>query len=125
MSKVWFITGASKGFGREFALGALERGDRVAATARNTDTLSGLVEQYGDAVLPIELDVTDRDPSFDVEEFRRTNPDLVTRREQEVQLLERHMGRMSFSELLPASEPELAAYRPELVRRLDAQPQRI
>jgi NAD(P)-dependent dehydrogenase (short-subunit alcohol dehydrogenase family) len=64
MSKVWFITGASKGFGREFALAALERGDKVAATARNTDTLSDLVEQYGDAVLPVELDVTNRDQVF-------------------------------------------------------------
>src|SRR5436189_4661729 len=60
MSKVWFITGASKGFGREFALAALERGDKVAATARNTDTLSDLIEQYRDAVLPVELDVTNR-----------------------------------------------------------------
>jgi NAD(P)-dependent dehydrogenase (short-subunit alcohol dehydrogenase family) len=64
MSKVWFITGASKGFGREFVLAALERGDKVAATARNTDTLSDLVEQYGDAVLPVELDVTNRDQVF-------------------------------------------------------------
>jgi NAD(P)-dependent dehydrogenase (short-subunit alcohol dehydrogenase family) len=64
MSKVWFVTGASKGFGRAFVLAALERGDRVAATARNTDTLTDLVEKYGDAVLPIELDVTDRDQAF-------------------------------------------------------------
>src|SRR5438128_12226111 len=64
MSKVWFITGASKGFGRAFVLAALERGDKVAATARNTDTLSDLVEQYGDAVLPVELDVTNRDQVF-------------------------------------------------------------
>jgi NAD(P)-dependent dehydrogenase (short-subunit alcohol dehydrogenase family) len=60
MSKVWFVTGSSKGFGREFVLAALERGDQVAATARNTDTLSDLVEKYGDAVLPLQLDVTDR-----------------------------------------------------------------
>jgi NAD(P)-dependent dehydrogenase (short-subunit alcohol dehydrogenase family) len=64
MSKVWFVTGASKGFGREFVLAALERGDKVAATARNTDTLSDLVEKYGDAVLPLTLDVTDRDQAF-------------------------------------------------------------
>src|SRR6266516_783236 len=64
MSRVWFITGASKGFGREFALAALERGDKVAATARNTDTLNDLVEQYGDAVLPVQLDVTNRDQVF-------------------------------------------------------------
>ncbi|WP_029069422.1 SDR family NAD(P)-dependent oxidoreductase [Jonesia quinghaiensis] len=61
MSKVWFVTGSSKGFGREFVLAALERGDKVAATARNTDTLSDLVAKYGDAVLPISLDVTNRD----------------------------------------------------------------
>jgi NADP-dependent 3-hydroxy acid dehydrogenase YdfG len=64
MSNVWFVTGASKGFGREFVLAALERGDKVAATARNTDTLSDLVRQCGDAVLPVELDVTDRDQVF-------------------------------------------------------------
>ncbi|GAB3683320.1 oxidoreductase [Angustibacter aerolatus] len=60
MSKNWFITGASKGFGREFALAALERGDGVAATARDASTLDDLVERYGERVLPITLDVTDK-----------------------------------------------------------------
>jgi len=64
MSKVWFITGASKGFGREWAEAALERGDKVAATARKVDTLSPLVETYGDSVLPLELDVNDRSADF-------------------------------------------------------------
>ena len=41
--EVWFITGSSKGFGRVWAEAALERGDKVAATARNVDTLDGLV----------------------------------------------------------------------------------
>ena len=59
--KVWFITGTSRGFGREWAIAALDRGDRVAATARNTDSLAELVEQYGDAILPISLDVTDKE----------------------------------------------------------------
>ncbi len=62
--KVWFITGTSRGFGREWAIAALERGDKVAATARNTDTLADLAEKYGDALLPIALDVTDRDADF-------------------------------------------------------------
>lgn len=61
MNRVWFVTGASKGFGREFVIAALEAGDKVAATARNTDTLSDLVDKYGDAVLPLRLDVTARD----------------------------------------------------------------
>jgi len=60
MSKVWFITGTSKGFGRVWAEAALERGDRVAATARDTSALDGLVERYGDNVLPLRLDVTDK-----------------------------------------------------------------
>jgi NAD(P)-dependent dehydrogenase (short-subunit alcohol dehydrogenase family) len=62
--KVWFITGTSRGFGREWAIAALERGDKVAATARDTSTLNDLVEKYGDAVLPIALDVTDREADF-------------------------------------------------------------
>jgi len=64
MSKTWFITGASKGFGREWTEAALERGDRVAATARRLETLDALVDAYGGNVLPIELDVTDRDDDF-------------------------------------------------------------
>ena len=60
MSKVWFITGTSKGFGRVWAEAALGRGDRVAATARDIATLDPLVEQFGDAVLPLALDVTDK-----------------------------------------------------------------
>ncbi|MCV7104150.1 SDR family oxidoreductase [Mycobacterium palustre] len=62
--KVWFITGTSRGFGRAWAIAALERGDRVAATARDTATLNELAEKYGDALLPIRLDVTDRDADF-------------------------------------------------------------
>lgn len=62
--KVWFITGTSRGFGREWAIAALERGDKVAATARDTSTLDDLVDKFGDAVLPIELDVTDRAADF-------------------------------------------------------------
>jgi NAD(P)-dependent dehydrogenase (short-subunit alcohol dehydrogenase family) len=60
VTKNWFITGTSKGFGREWTEAALARGDRVAATARNVDSLRPLVDQYGDAVLPLRLDVTDR-----------------------------------------------------------------
>ena len=62
--KTWFITGTSRGFGREWAIAALDRGDKVAATARNLATLDDLVAKYGDAILPIELDVTDRAAAF-------------------------------------------------------------
>src|SRR4051812_1343384 len=64
MAKTWFITGASRGFGKEWSIAALERGDTVAATARDTSTLDDLVQQFGDKVLPLQLDVTDRDAVF-------------------------------------------------------------
>jgi NAD(P)-dependent dehydrogenase (short-subunit alcohol dehydrogenase family) len=59
MSKIWFITGASRGFGREFARAALGRGDKVAATARNVDDLADLTAEFRDAIMPLTLDVTD------------------------------------------------------------------
>jgi NADP-dependent 3-hydroxy acid dehydrogenase YdfG len=59
-SKVWFITGTSKGFGRVWAEAALARGDRVAATARQMGTLAPLLERYGKQVAAIALDVTDK-----------------------------------------------------------------
>jgi len=64
MSKVWFITGASRGFGRSWAIAALERGDRVAGTARDLSTLTDISERFGEAFLPLHLDVTDRDADF-------------------------------------------------------------
>ena len=64
MPKTWFITGASRGFGKEWAIAALDRGDSVAATARDPRTLDDLVQQYGDLVLPLQLDVDDRDAVF-------------------------------------------------------------
>ncbi|MEZ5537952.1 MAG: oxidoreductase [Thiolinea sp.] len=64
MSKVFFITGASKGFGRHWAETALRQGHRVAATARNTDDLKALSEEFGDSVLPLQLDVTSREQCF-------------------------------------------------------------
>lgn len=62
--KTWFITGTSRGFGREWTIAALDRGDSVAATARNVSDLYDIVAKYRDAVLPIPLDVTDRDAAF-------------------------------------------------------------
>jgi NAD(P)-dependent dehydrogenase (short-subunit alcohol dehydrogenase family) len=64
-NKTWFITGTSRGFGREWATAALERGDRVTGTARDPGTLDDLKEKYGEALLPMALDVTDRPAVFD------------------------------------------------------------
>jgi NAD(P)-dependent dehydrogenase (short-subunit alcohol dehydrogenase family) len=63
--KTWFITGTSRGFGREWAAAALERGDRVAATARDPQTLGDLAQEHGDALLALPLDVTDRNAVFE------------------------------------------------------------
>lgn len=57
--KVWLITGASRGLGRLWAEAALARGDRVAATARDAGAVADLADRFGDAVLPLALDVTD------------------------------------------------------------------
>jgi len=57
-NKVWFITGASRGFGRVWTEAALQRGDKVAATARKLAGLADLKEKYGENVLTLELDVT-------------------------------------------------------------------
>jgi NAD(P)-dependent dehydrogenase (short-subunit alcohol dehydrogenase family) len=59
-NKTWYITGTSRGFGRAWATAALERGDKLAASARDITTLKDLIDRFGDAVLPLELDVTDR-----------------------------------------------------------------
>jgi NAD(P)-dependent dehydrogenase (short-subunit alcohol dehydrogenase family) len=50
MSKVWFVTGASRGFGRRFVEAALSRGDKVAATVRDTTTLTALVTVHSSRV---------------------------------------------------------------------------
>jgi len=77
MKKTWFITGASRGFGRIWAEAALKRGDRVTATARKLADVSDLKERFGDAVLPLALDVT--------------NPEQVR---QVVQQAYAHFGRL-------------------------------
>ena len=63
--KIWFVTGASRGFGRIWTEAALKRGDRVAATARESKALDELVAAYGDSILALPLDVTDRDAVFE------------------------------------------------------------
>jgi NAD(P)-dependent dehydrogenase (short-subunit alcohol dehydrogenase family) len=58
-TQTWLITGSSRGFGRALTIAALEAGDQVVATARKPEQLADLVEQYGDRILPVALDVTD------------------------------------------------------------------
>jgi NAD(P)-dependent dehydrogenase (short-subunit alcohol dehydrogenase family) len=55
---VWFITGASRGFGIEITRQALGRGDQVAATARHPEAIAQAIPDAGDALLALPLDVT-------------------------------------------------------------------
>ena len=61
MSKVWLITGASRGLGRAFAEAALKAGHRVLATARNSEHLVDLASKFGESVRTVPLDVTNEE----------------------------------------------------------------
>jgi NAD(P)-dependent dehydrogenase (short-subunit alcohol dehydrogenase family) len=63
-NRTWFITGTSRGFGREWAAAALERGDRVVGTARDPSSLDDLKTEHPDTLLTLPLDVTDREAVF-------------------------------------------------------------
>ncbi|GHF62357.1 NAD(P)-dependent dehydrogenase (short-subunit alcohol dehydrogenase family) [Amycolatopsis bartoniae] len=74
--RVWFITGTSSGMGYAIAKAALEHGDLVAATARNTRALEELVTDFPGQALTIDLDVRDEEAvkmavSRTIGEFRR------------------------------------------------------
>jgi NAD(P)-dependent dehydrogenase (short-subunit alcohol dehydrogenase family) len=59
MAKTWFITGSSRGLGRELVQAAADDGDNVVATARRPGALDDLVAGYGGQIRPLALDVTD------------------------------------------------------------------
>lgn len=61
MSKVYFITGTSSGFGRALAEAVLERGDRAVLTARKPEQVQDLIERYPETALAVRLDVTKAD----------------------------------------------------------------
>jgi NAD(P)-dependent dehydrogenase (short-subunit alcohol dehydrogenase family) len=75
-SKVWFISGSSRGFGAELVRAVLANGDRVVATARKPEQLRALIDGYEAQARVFALDVTDADAAvaavqFAVAEFGR------------------------------------------------------
>lgn len=65
MSKIILITGASRGFGQLWTKAFLEQGYTVAATARNLASLDELKAEFEAQLLPIQLDVTDREQAIE------------------------------------------------------------
>ena len=59
MSRIWFVTGASSGFGRAITEAALAEGETVVAAVRRPEALDDLVAAHADLIDPIALDVTD------------------------------------------------------------------
>jgi len=64
MSKVWLITGASRGLGRAFTEAVLRAGDRVVAAARNPKQLAEFESEYGENIRSVPLDVTNEDQAI-------------------------------------------------------------
>lgn len=69
MSKVWFITGSSRGFGAELVRAVLANGDRVVATARNPEQVRELIAGHEDQARVFPLDVTDAEAAAAAVEF--------------------------------------------------------
>ncbi len=64
MKKVWFITGSSKGLGKNLVEALLLKGDYVVATARNPEQLKEFVDQYPEQLLTLELDVQNKEQIY-------------------------------------------------------------
>ena len=60
-SKVFVVSGASRGLGRDIVVSALAAGHRVVAGARSTAALDDLASAHREHLAVVELDVTDDD----------------------------------------------------------------
>ena len=58
-ARVWFVTGASSGFGRALGRAVLDRGERLVATSRHLESVEALVATSAERALALQLDVTD------------------------------------------------------------------
>lgn len=72
-AKVWLITGCSTGLGRAFATMALEQGNFVTVSSRNTEDVKDIVNRFPDTAFAVKLDVTN------TEEIKLAVQDTVSR----------------------------------------------
>jgi NAD(P)-dependent dehydrogenase (short-subunit alcohol dehydrogenase family) len=100
--RVWFITGASSGFGRSIAEHALESGERVVATARRPETVEELVQRGGERALALPLDVTDA-------EQRQRAIEAAVERFGGIDVLVNNAGRTQVGAVEETTEEELRA----------------
>jgi NAD(P)-dependent dehydrogenase (short-subunit alcohol dehydrogenase family) len=101
-ARVWFITGASSGFGRSIADEALARGEKVVATARRPEALDDLAGTAGDRVLVQKLDVADT-------AHRQTAIEAALGRFGRIDVLVNNAGRTQVGAVEETTEEELRA----------------
>lgn len=100
--RIWFVTGATSGFGRALTEAAVAAGDTVVGAARAPDRLNDMVAAYPDQVFPVELDVTDTGRGEEVV------ADVVTRYGR-VDVLVNNAGRTQVGALEETTDQELRA----------------
>ncbi|WP_028935800.1 SDR family NAD(P)-dependent oxidoreductase [Pseudonocardia spinosispora] len=99
---VWFVTGASKGFGEHIVREALSRGDQVVATARRPETVTETFPDAGDSLAVAALDVT-------VEAQAQAAVDLALHRFGRIDVLVNNAGRGLLGAVEEASDAEVRA----------------
>lgn len=100
MSKVWFITGCSTGFGRQLAQEALQLGYNVAVTSRNADDVKDIVAKYPETSIALTLDVTKPDEI-------KAAVDLAYGRFKRIDVLVNNAGIGYFGAIEESEEPEV------------------
>ncbi|TYB62284.1 SDR family NAD(P)-dependent oxidoreductase [Nonomuraea sp. PA05] len=103
MTRVWFVTGASRGLGRAFTQAALAAGDRVVAASRNVEPLEELAQKYPGQLVRLPLDVSDRAAVFET-------VDRAVAAFGRLDVVVNNAGNMLFGMVEEATEEQLRAH---------------